>query len=127
MAITVEWDNAEKTCLRYEFQSWWSWQDLRRIVEQASEMVQAAEHPVNVIVNPGHSAQLSETGLLHDYKDTGVAKLDPIKSVVVIGNCSLTNLMFFMFRQIYTQGESFQIADSLPKARDILDVKAHHA
>jgi len=78
---------------------------------------------VDVIVNPGLSAQLSETGLLHDYKDTSVAKPDQIQAVIVIGNCSLTNLMFFMFRQIYHQGESFQIAESLPKARAILAAK----
>jgi hypothetical protein len=125
VAITFEWDNPEKTCIRYEFQSWWSWQDLRRVVNEVSETISVVEGPVDVIVNPGLSAQLSETGLLLDYKDTGVANTDQIRSVVVVGNCSLTNLLFFMFRQIYTQGSSFHIADSLDKARQMIDQQAH--
>ena len=125
MAITFQWDNPEKTCIHYQFESWWTWAELRRVVTEVSETIHSVDGAVDVIVNPGLSARLSETGLLRDYNDTGIANADRIKSVVVVGNCSLTNLLFFMFRQIYSDGESFQIADSLDKARRVIEQQTH--
>jgi hypothetical protein len=113
MAINVKWDTPTKTRIRYDFIGWWTWTDMREAVRTAAEMIQTVQNPVDILVNPSHSAHLSEASLLHDHQRSQFIDPTPLGTVIVIGDSSLTNILFFIFRQIYTQGKSFLIAASL--------------
>ncbi len=45
----LQWDDDEKTMIRFAWQGKWSWDDYYRFHERAWEMLRTVEHPVHVI------------------------------------------------------------------------------
>lgn len=51
MGIYVEWDNEDRTVLRYTYEDFWSWDEFYSASAQARSMLETARHEVNTIVD----------------------------------------------------------------------------
>ncbi|RMG85957.1 MAG: hypothetical protein D6712_08605, partial [Chloroflexi bacterium] len=60
MAITVNWDNATRTCLRLDFSGTWTAVGFRRALQEAQIIMQRAGYRVDMILN------FAESQIVHD-------------------------------------------------------------
>jgi hypothetical protein len=51
MGIVTMWDNRDKTAVRMEFESKWSWQELDGAIDATDKLIASVEHQVDVIVD----------------------------------------------------------------------------
>ena len=51
MPVTVEWDDAAHTIVRYTFAGDWEWEDFLALREQVDVMLDSVEQPVGVILH----------------------------------------------------------------------------
>jgi len=51
MAILVIWDNRDKTAVRMEFESEWSWAQLEGAVVETDSFIASVSHAVDVIID----------------------------------------------------------------------------
>lgn len=56
MKIRVEWDDPEKTVLRYDFLEGWTWSDYLAAVEVSNPMMKSVGYTIDFIANFEHSA-----------------------------------------------------------------------
>lgn len=56
--ITLEWDNAEKTILRYTFQGNWNWDDYLEYLAIGRKMMAEVEHEVSILNDMRQMTQL---------------------------------------------------------------------
>jgi hypothetical protein len=66
--ITLEWDNAEKTVLRYCFQHGWNWDALELALKTSEQMLATVEHEVAVIMDFQQASLLPENALSHIFR-----------------------------------------------------------
>ncbi len=51
MGIVTTWDNRDKTTVRMEFESEWSWQDMENAIQATDNFMSSVTHQVDVIVD----------------------------------------------------------------------------
>ncbi len=121
MSLTVCWDNAAKTIIRYNFGVTWTWQEFHNAVLQANELMNAVPHRVDILMNveitrglpPGNPANMFKWAFDTLAPNGGI--------VVVAGATPLIRMMLEAFSAIYKrEGEQLRITDSLHQAHEIL-------
>ncbi len=100
MAISIAWDNVEKTIIRYDFESQWTWQDLRAAIESDDAMIASVAHTVHLIfdlrqvegIPPNPMAQFRHIA----------AMIHPrLGMIVFVGADSWTRTVLEIFYQVY--------------------------
>ncbi|MCC6616862.1 MAG: hypothetical protein IT320_25540 [Anaerolineae bacterium] len=51
MGIAVQWDNAEQTVIRWDFEEAWTWDEFADSARVSSAMIASRESTINVILN----------------------------------------------------------------------------
>lgn len=51
MAILTMWDNRDKTAVRMEFETEWTWKDLENAIQATDNLISSVTHQVDVIVD----------------------------------------------------------------------------
>lgn len=55
MAVLIQWDDPQRTILRYVFSGRYTWDDLYVAAKNAQRMLDSVHHPVDVILDIQHS------------------------------------------------------------------------
>lgn len=126
MAITVNWDNAEKTVLRCDFDKIWSWNDVFAMNREIERALTTVAHPV-VVMMIMDGKQFPHSGTL-TYTKNLFAQDHPnyARHVIFIGGNPLLKTFERIIRKAYVQSmENVRIdyADDLESARRLLDIK----
>ena len=120
MGIEVVWDNEEKTIIRYDYGSAWTWEDYWAASQSAREMLKTVAYEVDIIANfeAGMRPPLSAISHFKQSLDTTPENLGV---VVVAGRDDLLKALVSIFNKIYDQFRlTVLIASSLDEARAIL-------
>lgn len=125
MGIRVEWDNDEKTVIRYVYEERWTWEDFHYARSQVREWLDTVDHRVDVIVDVRNS-RLVPNGVLAQGRM--FASNAPIAHrneghTIVVGANSLMRSMFEMFGKVYSRLSDeleLEFASSLEEAREKL-------
>jgi hypothetical protein len=118
MTVTVEWDDAPKTIIRYTFSKGWRWDEFIDAINQSNAMIETVDHVVDII------SDVQE----HDSPGGGLPKSrmfasikHPREGIIVVVRA--TPLME-MFRNVIrdasphrTEYEKFHFVESLDDAR----------
>src|SRR5215207_6425768 len=51
MAITTLWDDSNKTRIRMEFETSWTWADLENAISKTDEFIASVAHSVDIIID----------------------------------------------------------------------------
>lgn len=51
MAILALWDNTDKTVIRLEFETEWTWDELHDAIATTDEMIVSVDHTVDIIID----------------------------------------------------------------------------
>jgi hypothetical protein len=65
MAVSVQWDNPEKTVIRFDYDAHWVWDDFHHAVDQAFLMVDEIDHEVASILDMTHSLGMPPNAMAH--------------------------------------------------------------
>ncbi|MEQ8672125.1 MAG: hypothetical protein RLP44_20975 [Aggregatilineales bacterium] len=120
MSITIEWDNPERTILRYDIRDTWRWQDARDAIDTIFTMMDNAE--ADVICTIPHfvgKVNLPPDGLKHFAELTERSHPKAGLTVIVGANFMMRSVISTV-RGMYTMtGRSvdFDYADTLDDAR----------
>jgi hypothetical protein len=120
MAITVDWDNDEKTTLRYIYTGRWNWDEYNNAVSRAHELVAGIDYPINVI------ADFSESRLMPDLAISGFKKsleTNPINFniAVIVTTSELLLRLLGAFRRMYRRiGDKVVTVKTLDEARAVI-------
>ena len=65
MGISVDWDNAEKTIMRFVYEGKWTWEAFYETIERANQMMDTVERPVVSIIDMRKSSFLPYGAAIH--------------------------------------------------------------
>ena len=117
MGIQIEWDNTEKTVVRWDFQGRWTLDDMRAAVDQSTALRRSVPHATTIILNL-EGSQAIPLGVLpqmvvamntYPYKRRGV--------IVAGGGVLAQNIVRVYSSLRHHPTEDFLIVDSLAEAR----------
>jgi hypothetical protein len=120
MPVKVNWDNRQKTIIRFDFNSRWEWTDYLAALEKAEAMFNQVDHAVDTIANLQNSAPLDPATLREVHHALHNTPRN-MGRIVVTPTSPLVRAMANAFSQIFhQQPECILLAESLSDARKIL-------
>jgi hypothetical protein len=123
MPVAVQWDNPEKTIIRYDLTGRWTWDEFFATYAEASGMLASVEHTVNFIVNPLDylSQGYLPAGTLQ--KTIGLYRNGPPNTgiTIVVGAGSFFRSLHGISQRIYPKAAArYKFAISIEEARSML-------
>jgi hypothetical protein len=120
MSVTVQWDNDQKTIIRYDFVGYWDWADFREKAQEAFSMTRSVEHQVDTISNFLPTTHIPKDAFIHFRRVmTDAPKNRGVN--VIVGASQFIRALVTIFSRIYQQlGNRLVLADSLEQARNLL-------
>jgi hypothetical protein len=121
MSITVTWDNAAKTALRYEFAGKWEWDDFSKAFRQAQQMLASVGHMVDVIADFQNSGCVPTETLARLAYVAG-NRPPNLGSSIIVGSPVFDTTTFTVFGNFYGDlARTYQMTHSLDRARALLE------
>jgi len=120
MGIRVMWDNSERTIIRYEFETRWSWGDLYAASDEGTALLDSVGHRVDFIADLRGTSHLPGDFMQHAGRIAGGTH--PRRGIVVVVGASpvlrgLSNTVGFLFRKAT---KDLRFADTLEEARTLI-------
>jgi hypothetical protein len=127
MAISVVWDNPEKSIIRFDFAGKWNWYGYEMAVGEAFGMMAGMNHIVDLIFNMQDSDSLPEGATLY-IKRTLELSPNPSTVIIIVHAHASAEALVTMFSRIYKKlGERLMFARTLEKAYALYDQPASPA
>ena len=121
MGVIVQWDNDDKTVIRYDFTGYWDWAEFREQAQTAFAMTRTVGHQVDTISNFLPGTHIPKDAFIHFRRVMMDAPSNRGVNVIV-GASQFIRALVTVFSRIYTQlGKRLILADSLEDARHILN------
>jgi len=121
MGVVVDWTDAEKKVIRYDFPGQWTWDDLYNAMNQVNEMMATVPYKVYVVISFERSKGIPPGALTH--MRIGTLKAAPNwGGGVFIGVSSLLTALLNTFKIINKSlGERYDIAKNDEEAMTIIN------
>lgn len=121
MPITIHWDDAAQTTLRWDMVDHWTWQDFWNAVEETNRLAQGRAQRIDLLADISRSAPIPDGALSvfrrvdtmggPDGEDTGL--------VVLTGGDRFMQSLVDMFRRIY-RAENWRQTATLEEGRRLI-------
>ena len=118
MTIHVVWDDADKSIIRWDFESEWDWNDFWDAFAESIRMGEGYTRRVDVIPDVTHTKRLP-IGALGAFKSADAKLPDFTKLVVIAGPDTITRTIIKTFAQI-NRIDSWRTAITVDEARAII-------
>jgi hypothetical protein len=126
MSILVQWDDPERTIIRFVYSGQWTFGDLFEAMQEARDMMDTVEHLVYGIIDMQDS-KLMPNGVLSLGRNVTMRKHPNQGKSIVVGASGFTRTLYDVYRKVYrtTFDESaYAFASSLDEARLMLSPHA---
>lgn len=121
MAVSIQWDNPDKTRILISYRDAWTWEQLYSAMEECTYMIDGVPHTVHIIHDWQHTSTLPPGAMNH--MRNLIEKRHPHSGVVVFvcENKTFTAL-WHVFSRFYAKllEDHFMLTNSVEEARDIL-------
>ncbi len=99
MPVTVEWDNEEKTVIRFDYDGAYTWEDVYNAMDKSNKMMETVEHSVAHIIDVRKAGSVPPNALSHARRIE--AKTHPRRSYhVTVGANTFVRVMFNTFTKL---------------------------
>lgn len=120
MPITVQWDNIEKTVIRWVFSGIWTWDDFAAAQPTCRDLLRSVSHAVDVIADMCDTASLPPDSFAR-YRQFERVTLPNRDRVVLVTTNQFIRTMAKAFNQMFpNQPTHFILTASLNEARELL-------
>jgi hypothetical protein len=117
MDILVEWDNPEKTIIRYTFAAQWTVEEFFEAFPVAGHMIRAANRRILGIIIDDSREIIPPQGAMNAFKQTVRTGTLPI---VFVGASMASRSMMEILHKSYHSQRPMYYVDTLERARQIL-------
>jgi hypothetical protein len=100
MTVYADWDNTEKTVMRWTFEGDWTWDEYYSVRKTTNQQISAQKHPVYLIVDMRASSALPSGVLMHARNAVFISP-DNIDLTVDVGINPVLHAFFNMFSNLY--------------------------
>ncbi|MEZ4668735.1 MAG: hypothetical protein R3E39_12555 [Anaerolineae bacterium] len=107
MSITVDWDNPEKTVIRFKYDGSWTLTDYFAANEQSVGMMDNVDHKVHIIIDVTESKILPNGVISQGRSAANRGKHHNQGTVMIVGANGLIRGMFDIFKKLY--GRNFDV------------------
>ena len=120
MTVSANWDNEQKTIIRYSFDGNWTWNEFYAAVNQSHALQDAVSHRVDIILDLGESYVVPEGALMQFRRLAGINHANTGVRVIVSRNSTL-GVLFDTFTRVYSKiAEKHYLASSMEQAYAII-------
>lgn len=120
MPITVQWDDAEETIIRYDILGQWSWNEYYPVMQNGTAMINAKAYRVDAIADFSRSIGLPG-GAMTKTREALNNVPDHCAYTVFAGGNMIINTVTRTFTRIYPrEGARILIASDLDDARHLI-------
>ncbi len=126
MGIIVDWDNPEKTVIRFVYSGQWTFGDLFDAMQASRELMDTVDHPVHGIIDMQES-KLMPNGALSLGRNVTMRRHPNQGKSIIVGASGFARTLYDVYRKVYrtTFDESaFAFASTLDEARQLLESHA---
>lgn len=120
MAISVSWDNPDKTVICYRMVGRWSWDEFYVIWQDSMVMIRSVTHQVNGIVDLSQSVGMPQGALL---KTAYMLRNQPANAglTIIVNGGDFVNLLIGSLKRVAPrEGRHLGIALTVEAARKII-------
>lgn len=100
MTVRAEWDNAEKTVMRWTFEGAWKWEEYYTLRASTNQKIAAENHNVDLIVDLSRSNALPSGILTHGKNAVSVTPKN-IGTTILVGANPVLRAFYNMFSNLY--------------------------
>jgi UDP-N-acetylglucosamine 2-epimerase len=119
MNVVVEWFDENKHIIIYRFEPRWNWQDLFTAIEEATVLLDEAEHTVDIILDVHKSPSipnLNPVGL-QKVANAPTAQHPNMGTFFMVGAKPYVKTMFDVFGRIYPKAvKQYKLVNSVEEA-----------
>jgi hypothetical protein len=122
MGIRVQWDNDDKTIVRWDFDGPWKWDDYFVAQLESNRLLDSVDHLVDIIGNIQKSRLLPPSAV-SVYRSSLKSAAPNLGLIVLVGSSSFVRQMVNIFMKLFRfkgPGTDFRFADSEEEARQII-------
>lgn len=116
--IIVDWDDVEKTIIRWTLQDGWTWEMYWKAFAQSNHLNEGNKQRVDVIVDATTTHHLP-IGALGAFRSLDSRLTDNVRLIVIAGGSSLANAVIQMMARVY-RIDSWRVAKSLELAYQLI-------
>lgn len=121
----MQWENDEKTIVRWTFEGVWTWGDFRVAQAELHNMIRYLGYQVDVIADMRRSPALPRD-TFHNFKSAELKALPNRDRVVLVGGSFLVRGMASTFNQVFRNRPTrFLLADTVEEAQSMLAQPRH--
>jgi hypothetical protein len=127
VGVRIDWDNAEKTIICYQFDGHWTWEEFFAAKEAANALMDTVHHKLGVILYTPHHIRI-QANLLSNARNA-IRNIHPQTVVVVIVVTNpLVRTMISTMRAITPIGKfRIDVASTLDEARVLVNERLQQA
>ncbi len=121
MSIQLEWDNTEKTVLRWIFTGCWSWGDMSAHFDDLEQALDSVNHSVDYIIDFTSAASVPTFTPMRLYKSETPDSASGL--MIAVGDAAYAPTILMMARHLYISNlkePQVHFMPSLEIARDFL-------
>jgi hypothetical protein len=121
MSIHYEWDNEEKTIIRYDFDGKWTWEEFRDKQTEANALFAEVDHPVDVILDLLKS-ESRPTNLFVHIRESEAHRPPNHGRLVVVRSGQFVRTMLATYQRLFGSRDKIETirVDTLEEARERL-------
>jgi hypothetical protein len=121
MPIHVQFDNEQRTIMRYQFVGRWTWVEYHEAIKNAYELVKAIPYTVNMILDFSQGSVLPHNAL----SIFGTSMKTPPRDfdfAVVVSESTFIQMLVTVFQRVYRgTGGKLIYAHTLKEAREVAE------
>ncbi len=122
MSIQVQWDNEQKTVVRWDFTGNWKWDEFLLAQHESNKLLSSVDYMVDIIGNVEQSRLLPPSALTV-YRSTLKNTAPNLGLIILVGSSPFIRQMVGIFMKISRfkgPGSDFRFADSNGQARTMI-------
>lgn len=122
MSITVQWDNAEQTILRYIYNGQGSLDNFYTALQESHDMMSKVNHRVGLIIDVQNS-KLVPNGVLSHGKNVSLRKHPNQGKSIIVGASGFVRTLFDVYKKVYRNTfdeAAYAFTTNLDDARNLL-------
>jgi len=122
MNITANWDNEEKTILRYQFAKGWDWLELRDVFNEGYAMLDTVEHTVCVIMDFTNASVFAPSGAINQARHVSDNPRHPNIGLTAVAGSRFISGIFQIIKRLTGNASKWDITfvNTLEEAYDAI-------
>jgi hypothetical protein len=123
MAVTVVWDDVEKTILRMDFAGRWTWEEFQDAFAEFHATLDMVDYKVDTVINLSESIAIPENAVSNFVKGVQQQHQNDSGLNVIVSKTIVIQVLWNVFNRVYAgfvKGVDIKLVSTLEEARKVI-------